>query len=229
MWHSFCRCGLLITTLALAACGTPAASTAPAPSAPAATLPAPAQPTAAPAAATVPAGGAVRVLCGTAVDWCEAVMKAAQSQTGLNVTYERLSSGEGLERLRKEKAAPTFDVWYGGPADSYVAAKQDGLLQAYASPTAAQIPPQFKDAGGQWYGIYVGAVGFCSNVDSLKELGVPLPTKWSDLLNPKLKGQVAMSHPATSGTAYTAFWTQVELHQGNIDAAFDYFQAGWDR
>ena len=70
---------------------------------------------------------------------------------------------------------------------------------------AEAIPEQYKDADGNWTGVYVGALGFCSNVDVLDELGVEAPTSWDDLLAPELEGFVAMAHPATSGTAFTAF------------------------
>ncbi|NOG50751.1 MAG: extracellular solute-binding protein [Chloroflexi bacterium] len=69
-----------------------------------------------------------------------------------------------------------------------------------------------------WVGVYVGALGFCSNVDVLEELGVEAPTSWEDLLAPELKGFVAMAHPATSGTAFTAFWTIVTLEADKLEA-----------
>ena len=33
-----------------------------------------------------------------------------------------------------------------------------------------------------------------------------------------------MAHPATSGTAFTAFWTQVTLSNFDVDKAFEYFK-----
>lgn len=71
--------------------------------------------------------------------------------------------------------------------------------------------------------MYVGALGFCSNRDVLAKLGVEKPDSWDDLLDERLKGQVAMAHPASSGTAYTAVWTQV-VRLGSVDAAFDYLK-----
>jgi iron(III) transport system substrate-binding protein len=48
-----------------------------------------------------------------------------------------------------------------------------------------------------------------------------VPQSWEDLLNPALKGNVAMAHPASSGTAYTTLYTQV-TRLGSEDAALDY-------
>src|SRR5690606_13759982 len=120
-------------------------------------------------------------------------------------------SGETVARLAAAKDNPEFDVWHGGPADGYGAAADQGLIEAYTSPNAAQIPDKYKNADGYWTGVYVGALGFCSNQKVLDDLGVAVPESWEDLLNPSLKGQVQSAHPSTSGTAFTTLWTQVAL------------------
>lgn len=168
--------------------------------------------------------GKLTVLCGAQEDWCQAMTKAFQAETGIPTNYQRMSSGEALARIRAGKDNPEFDVWHGGPADGYMAAKNDGLLEPYVSPNAAQIPAQVKDKEGAWTGVYVGALGFCSNKDVLGRLGVGIPQSWEDLLDSKMKGQVAMAHPSTSGTSFTAFWTVVTLQNLDLDKAFGYFK-----
>ena len=185
------------------------------------------------------------VLCTPQEDWCVAMTEAFEAETGIDTNYVRLSSGESLARLRAAQGSPEFSVWWGGPADAFIAAGEEGLLDQYDSPTAADIPDTYKDANGYWAGVSVGALGFCSNVDVLDELGVEAPTSWQDLLQPELQGFVAMAHPATSGTAFTAFWTIVTLEadameaeeegmgydeegfptEAAVDAAFEYFAA----
>ena len=167
--------------------------------------------------------GELTVACGAQEDWCQAMTQSFEAETGIKTNYVRLSSGEALARFIASKDNPEFDVWHGGPADGYIAAKNEGLLEPYVSPTAALVPDQLKDADGYWTGVYIGALGFCSNTVVLDELGVEVPTSWEDLLDPALKGQVAMAHPATSGTAYTAFWTLTTLNGGDQEKAFDYF------
>jgi iron(III) transport system substrate-binding protein len=163
------------------------------------------------------------VLCTPQEDWCQAMTKAFQEETGITTTFVRLSSGEALAKLRATKSAPEFSVWWGGPADGFVAANAEGLLEPYISPEQAKIPAEQKDASGVWTGVYVGALGFCSNTKELAALGVAAPDSWDDLLDPKLKGQVAVAHPASSGTAYTAFYTQV-LRLGGEEQAMDYMK-----
>ncbi|MEZ4673160.1 MAG: hypothetical protein R2932_02815 [Caldilineaceae bacterium] len=57
----------------------------------------------------------------------------------ITVNFVRMSSGESLTRLRNEKDNPQFDIWWGGPIDSFIAAKAEGLLEQYESPNAANI------------------------------------------------------------------------------------------
>jgi iron(III) transport system substrate-binding protein len=187
------------------------------------------------------------VLCTPQEDWCVAMTQAFEEETGIETNYVRLSSGESLARVRAGKDDPEFSVWWGGPADAFIAAIEEGdLLEWYESPNAEAIPEQYKDANGYWTGVYVGALGFCSNVEILEELGIEEPpTSWDDLLAPELQGFIAMAHPATSGTAFTAMWTVITLRamemeeeeegtgfdedgaptEAAIDAGFEYFTA----
>ncbi|MFC3299941.1 ABC transporter substrate-binding protein [Arthrobacter agilis] len=169
-------------------------------------------------------GGTLTVACGAMEDWCQAMTTAFTEKTGVQTDFVRLSSGETVARLEAAKDSPEFDVWHGGPADGYGTAAAAGLLEQYESPNAAQIPEKYRDEDDYWTGVYVGALGFCSNAAKLDALGVDVPTAWSDLLVPELKGQVSTAHPSTSGTAFTTLWTQVTLAGGDEDAAFDYMR-----
>ena len=176
------------------------------------------------AACTPPAmstGNVLNVLCSPSEEWCAGMAQEFQAQTGIPVRYVRLSSGEALARIRVEKDDPQFDIWWGGPLDGYIAAKQEGLLAAYASPNVGNLldAEKYHDSGNAWTGIYVGSLGFCTNQAWLDaHPGVPAPTSWADLLRPEFRGQIIMAHPYSSGTAYTALATILQL-QGEA--------AGW--
>lgn len=158
------------------------------------------------------------VACGNQEDVCQAWVQAFQEKTGIKTSYVRLASGEAVARLESAKNNPEFDVWHGGPIDGYNVAASAGLLEKYDSPAAADINKAYMDPNGYWGGVYVGVLGFCSNQKVLDSLGVEAPKTWDDLLNPKLSRQVMMAHPATSGTAFTALWTQVVLRGGEDQA-----------
>lgn len=174
--------------------------------------------TAAPASSGAPASGSITVACGAMEEACKAWTDAFTKKTGIKASFVRLSSGETVARLAAAKASPEFDVWHGGPADGYGAAAKQELIEKYVSPNAAKIPDKYKDPNGYWAGVYVGALGFCSNQKILAEKGVAVPKSWDALLDPKLKGQVSTAHPSTSGTAFTTLWTQVVLRGGEDQA-----------
>jgi iron(III) transport system substrate-binding protein len=161
------------------------------------------------------AGGEITVLCGATEEWCEANVSAFTEKTGIAANFVRLSSGEAAARLEAGKASPEFDVWHGGPADGFVAAAERDLLEPYVSPAADVVKPELKAADGSWTGVYVGVLGFCSNKTVLQKLGAPAPASWQDLLDPRLAKNVSVAHPSTSGTGYTALWTQVTLAGGD--------------
>jgi len=175
---------------------------------------------------TVAQEESLTVLCTPQEDWCVAMTQAFEEETGIDTNYVRLSSGEALARIRAASDNPEFSVWWGGPADAFIAGSEEGLLEQYESPNIEDIPEDLRDPDGYWTGVYVGALGFCSNLEILEELGIEPPTSWEDLLAPELEGNIAMAHPATSGTAFTAFWTVVTLKADELEAEEE--GAGYD-
>jgi ABC-type glycerol-3-phosphate transport system substrate-binding protein len=98
--------------------------------------------------------GELNILCTVEVDWCEGqIPEFNKIYPGLVVNYVRLSSGESLTRLRNEAANPQFDVWWGGPIDSYIAAAQEGLLEPYDTPNAVNLrdPQLMKAPDNSWF------------------------------------------------------------------------------
>jgi iron(III) transport system substrate-binding protein len=167
----------------------------------------------------------LNVLCTPQEQWCQGMKQEFEAKYGITVNYVRMSSGEALARIQAEKDNPQFDIWWGGPIDSFVAAKGEGLLETYESPNFANLtdPAKMKDVDNQWVGVYVGTLGFATNTDWLAaNPGVEAPTSWDDLLQPELKGQVMVAHPSSSGTSYTALATVLQLR--GEEAGWEYLQ-----
>lgn len=160
--------------------------------------------------------------CGLMEDHMVKAVQEFEKETGIKVDAVRMSSGEILGRIQAEKSNPKASVWFGGPADGFIQAKEMGLLEKYASPAAAKIPDQFKDPEGWWTGIYVGYLGFVSNQKLLTEKGVSAPQSWEDLLKPEFKGQVVVANPGSSGTAYTMLASLVQMM--GEDKGLDYMK-----
>lgn len=164
----------------------------------------------------------LNVLCTPQEEWCAGMKAEFEKEFGITVSYVRMSSGEALARVQAEKDNPSFDIWWGGPADSFIAAKEAGVLEAYDSPNMANLidPAKAKDPDNFWAGVYMGSLGFATNTNWLAaNPGVEAPTSWDDLLKPEFKGQILVAHPSTSGTSYTALATILQI-KGE--------EAGWE-
>ncbi len=167
----------------------------------------------------------LNVLCTPQEEWCQGMKQEFEAKHGITVNYVRMSSGEALARIQAEKDNPQFDIWWGGPLDSFVAAKGQGLLEAYNSPNYKNLldDKKFKDADNFWVGIYVGSLGFATNTNWLAaNPGAKPPESWDDLLKPEFKGQIMVAHPSTSGTSYTALATVLQM-RGDA-AGWEYIQ-----
>ncbi len=169
----------------------------------------------------------LNLLCTPQVQWCEGMK--AEFETAfpeITVNFVRMSSGESLTRLRNEKDNPQFDIWWGGPIDSFIAAEEEGLLEAYESPNLDNIKDQglMRDPENHWAGVYVGSLGFATNTNFLDENpGLEPPRSWDDLLKPEFAGQLMVAHPSSSGTSYTALCSVLQMR--GDDAGWEFLRS----
>ncbi len=122
-----------------------------------------------------------------------------------------LSAGEAVGRITAEEKNPQASLWYGGGIDSYIAAKEAGLLEAFVPENADLIDAKFKDPDGYFYGTNVTYLVICYNQALLAEKGVEAPKSWNDLLKKDFEGQITIANPGSSGTAYTFLSTICQI------------------
>ncbi len=134
------------------------------------------------------------------------ILDKFKAETGIDYEVLRLPSGEAVTRVQNEMGKPQADFLMGGPADSHEVLKKAGALESYISKNASDIPDNMKDKEGFWTGFYLNPVAIGINEQRWKEKygTAPYPQTFKELLDPKFKGEIGMSDPATSGTAYTA-------------------------
>ncbi len=132
---------------------------------------------------------------------------------GINVKYQRLSTGEVQSKIEEEKGNPSGDVWFGGTTDPYNVAASEGLLEKYEAINAANLSDSmYRDKDGCWYGIYKGILGFMVNKDELARKGLEAPKDWQDLLDEKYKGLIWLSNYNTAGTAKLVVNTMIQKY-----------------
>ena len=130
----------------------------------------------------------------------ESVIDEFEAETGIHVTYDLFETNEEMYPVI-EAGGVNYDVVC--PSD-YMIQKmaENGLLaeinfdnvpniknidQVYLEKSKAFDPDNRYSVPYTW-----GTVGIIYNVQKLEELGVPAPTKWSDLWDERLKGEILM-------------------------------------
>jgi iron(III) transport system substrate-binding protein len=164
--------------------------------------------------------------CGVDENWCRAMTTAYQKQTGVNVQMTRMSAGEIYTRLRAEKENPQADIWWGGTGDPHLQAADEGLTDEYKSAQLTKLRDwavkQAERSKFRTVGIYLGALGFGYNTEEIAQRKFAPPACWADLIKPEFKGEVQMADPNSSGTAWTALATFVQLM--GEEPAFEYLK-----
>ncbi|MEQ9502565.1 MAG: ABC transporter substrate-binding protein [Deltaproteobacteria bacterium] len=162
--------------------------------------------------------------CSAQHEWCEALSSAYEQTSGVRVSMIRKSSGEAYAQLVAERRNPKGDVWWGGTGDTHFQAAAAGLTEVYRSPRLAELHPWAVDPAGhgehRTTGVYMGALGFGYNREWLAKKKITPPRSWADLLRPELDKEIQIANPSSSGTAYTALATIVQLF--GEDEGFDY-------
>ncbi|WP_425329988.1 ABC transporter substrate-binding protein [Terrirubrum flagellatum] len=165
--------------------------------------------------------------CGVQEEWCRAMSQAFERETGVKVAMTRKSAGEVYAQVKAEASNPRGDIWWGGTGDPHLQAAEEGLLEEYTSPMNKDLHDwaikQWNAGKRRTIGIYSGALGFGYNTKLIAEKKLPEPKCWADLLNPKLKDEVQVADPNSSGTAYNLLATVVQLM--GEQKGFDYLKA----
>ena len=173
------------------------------------------------------AQGALVMYCAVQEEWCRSMVNGFERETGIKVSMTRKSSGEIYAQVKAEAQNPRADIWWGGTGDPHMQAAEEGLTVEYRSPNMGELQDwavrQWEQSKGRAIGIYSGALGYGFNTEQLKTKGIAEPRCWADLLNSKLKDEVQVADPNSSGTAYTLLATIVQIM--GEDKGFEYLKA----
>lgn len=123
-----------------------------------------------------------------------------------------------VNRLIAEKDHPRADLFWNSEVGRTIVLKRKGVLQPYRSPSAVDIPAQFKDSEGFWAGFAARARVLVYNKNSLSD--EELPRSIFDFTDPTWRGRVAFAYPLFGTTATHAAALFVLLGR---DKAQEYF------
>lgn len=143
--------------------------------------------------------------------------------TGIEADSFKASGGVLWSRVESEFPEVGADLQWGFLHSFVLMAEQKDMLHSYKSPEWEEVPDQFKDPDGKWYGWSYWFNVIVVNTELLEELGLEAPTSWDDLIDPKYKGEIVMPDPGTATTAYVIASTIMQLK--GEDAGWEYLEA----
>ena len=152
--------------------------------------------------------------------------KFNETYPDIRVNVVRESTGIITAKLIAEKDNPQADLVWGTAASSMMVLDDMGALEPYEPEGCDRILPQFKSDKEvpTWVGIDAWETAFVVNTEELKKLGMePEEIKsYEDLLDPRLKGQIVMSNPNSSGTGFLTVSAILQLKGKDSEAGWDY-------
>jgi iron(III) transport system substrate-binding protein len=143
--------------------------------------------------------------------------KYARERWNAEVRTSAIAAGTPIAygRIVEWNGRPQADLFWGGESALYDRLAARGLLEPLGiSPAvAAAIPPTLgaprpvvlKDPKGFWIGTVLETAGIAYHPRLLERLGVLPPKDWDDLLDPRLRGQVAQAAPTVSSSSHAAY------------------------
>ena len=118
-------------------------------------------------------------------------------------------------RIVEWKGKPEVDIFWGGESALFEKLAEQKLLQkveisrevweAIPASIGKPRPIPLKDKDGFWVGTALEPYGLVYHPKKIQRLGIPEPREWDDLLNPKLKGEVAQCAPTRSSSSNATY------------------------
>ena len=143
--------------------------------------------------------------------------KYAKERWNVTVKTSALAAGTPVAygQIVEWKGRPQADIFWGGESALFDKLAEQNLLAALNLPkdvvdaVPATIgkpkPIYLKDPKGFWIGTVLEPYGIVYHPTLLQRLGVNPPKDWDDLLNPKLKGNVAQCAPTRSSSSHATY------------------------
>lgn len=135
--------------------------------------------------------------------YSEPILKRFEETSGIQVKavydVEATKTTGIVNRLMAEKNHPRCDVFWNNENIRTIVLKEKGVLQEYVSPSARDIPDEFKDPDGFWAGFAARARVIIYNKNMVAEKDVPRSI--FDFTDQKWNGTFAVANPLFGTTS----------------------------
>jgi iron(III) transport system substrate-binding protein len=158
----------------------------------------------------------------------------AKERWGVTVKASALAAGTPVAygQIVEWKGRPQADIFWGGEsalfdklAEQKLLAKLDlpkAVVDAIPASIGKPKPIPLKDPNGWWIGTVLEPYGLVYHPRLYQRLGLEPPKDWDDLLNPKLKGNVAQCAPTRSSSSHATY--EVILQRDGDDKGWAWLQ-----
>jgi len=140
----------------------------------------------------------------------EPILERFEARTGIAVEVvgdtEAAKTVGLVRRLIQLAQRPEADVFWNNEILGTLRLAQLGLLAPHAFPTAATIPPEFRDPDGRWVGFGARARVLVYNTELVT--AAEAPRSVFELVEPRFAGEIALANPlfGTSATHAAALF-----------------------
>lgn len=173
--------------------------------------------------ASLPSPTSNRVVLYCSVDevYAKPIIKKLEAQAGLRIDAlfdtEAAKTAGLANRIRAERDRPRGDVFWNSALLQTLLLAREGLLQPYQSPSARDIPKQFKDPRGAWT-----ALGTRERLIVCHATVPDAPRSLQDLISPRFKNKVGISNPQFGSAAD---WVAALATRWGVAKTLNYFRA----
>lgn len=151
-------------------------------------------------------------------DFAEPFIRIFEERYGVRVEILYLGTGAALARIRAEAARPQADLLWGGGLFTVI--PEADLFEPFLSINEPYMLPGLENAEGNVTRFMSSARLLMINTDLIGDIEV---TGYGSLLNPALRGQIAITNPSASASSFNHLVNQLfAMGPGNNP------HAGWD-
>lgn len=163
---------------------------------------------------------ALVVYCPHPLEFINPIVSEFEARTGISVDVQTGGTGELLARAEADEE-PRCDIFWGGSFSTTV--EKAGLFEPYISENEDMVQEEFRNAEGNITRFTDVPSVLMVNTNLIGEIPVE---GYKDLLNPELKGRIAMCDPARSSSAYEHLINMLyAMGGGDPEAGWDYVEA----
>lgn len=160
------------------------------------------------------------IYCPHPLSFINPLVEEFEKESGIKVEVVAAGTGELLKRVESEKANPLADIFWGGSLSTMK--PKANLFEPYKSANEEHVQDAFKNTEGSITRFTDIPSVIMVNTDLIGDIKVE---GYEDLLNPALKGKIAMADPSKSSSSYEHLINMLyAMGNGNPDKGWDYVE-----